>query len=214
MAGDTSVSYGIFAEATVNGGHHPGELVRPADGKVQVRLRVAAADWVKPRRALVFLNGLPVAEKQLEPKPGEPFDQRLELSIPVPKHDAYLVCAVFGDGITEPFWKTLARFTAAVTNPLYVDGDGDGKYQSPRETARQLLAATDGTLPAVWDKLAQADDALAGQMLGLLYLSRDADFVQQLDARVRSAADSRKLYQTFLETAPLAVATTKPDRAQ
>ena len=121
----------------------------------------------------------------------------------MPKHDAYLVCAVFGDGITEPFWTTLARFTAAVTNPLYLDGDGDGKYQSPRETARQILAATDGTLPAVWEKLDKSDDALAGQMLGLLYLSRDADFVRQLDTRVRSAADNRKLYQTFLETSPL-----------
>ncbi len=214
LAGDTSVSYGIFAEVTVNGRHHPGELVRPADGKVQVRLRVAAADWVKPRRALVFLNGLPVAEQQLAPKPGEAFDQRLEFSIPAPKHDAHLVCAVFGDGITEPFWKTLARFTAAVTNPLYLDSDGDGKYQSPRETARQRLATCDGTLPAVWDKLAQADDALAGQMLGLLYLTRDADFVQQLDARVRATADGRKLYQTFLETSPLAAATPKPDKAR
>ena len=214
LAGDTSISYGIFAEVTVNDRHRPGDLVRAVDGKVQVHLRVAAADWVKPRRALVFLNGLPVAEKRLEPKPGEPFEQRLEFSIPVPKHDAHLVCAVFGDGITEPYWKTLARFTAAVTNPLYVDGDGDGKYQSPRETARQILAASDGTLPAVWDKLAQADDALAGQMLGLLYLDRDADFVRQLDARVHSAADSRKLYQTFLETSPLEVATPKPDKAK
>jgi hypothetical protein len=212
LAGDTSVSYGIFAEVTVNERYHPGDLVRPADGKVQVSLRVAAADWVKPRRALVFLNGLPVAEKPLEPKPGEPFDQRLEFSIPVPKHDAYLVCAVFGDGITEPFWTTLARFTAAVVNPLYVDGDGDGKYQSPRETARQILAATDGTLPAVWEKLDRADDALAGQMLGLLYLGRDADFLRQLDARVRSAAESRKLYQTFLENSPQP--TVKPKAGQ
>ena len=64
LAGDTAVSYGIFAEVTVNQRHHPGELVRPAEGKVQVSLRVAAADWVKPRRALVFLNGLPVAERE------------------------------------------------------------------------------------------------------------------------------------------------------
>jgi hypothetical protein len=40
-------------------------------------------------------------------------------------------------------------------------------------------------------------------MLGLLYLSRDADFVRQLDARVRAAADKRMLYQLFLETPPL-----------
>ncbi len=65
-----------------------------------------------------------------------------------------------------------------------------------------MLAATDGSLPAVWQKLERADDALAGQMLGLLYLERDAGFVKQLDAGVRSAASQRKLYQTFLETTP------------
>jgi hypothetical protein len=203
LAGDTTISYGIFAEVRVNGRYHPGEMVRPADGKVQVSLRVAAADWIKPRRALVFLNGVPVAERKLAPKPGEPFEQRLEFSLPVPNHDAYLVCAVFGDGITEPFWRTLGCFTAAVTNPLYLDGDGDGEYQSARETARQLLTATDGTLPAVWETVEKSDDALAGQMLGLLYLSRDADLVRQLDARVRAAADKRMLYQLFLETPPL-----------
>ena len=202
LAGDTSVSYGIFSEVTVDGNQHPGDFVRPANGKVQVSLRVAAADWVEPRRALVYLNGLPVAEKQLQPRPGEPFDQRLEFSIPVPKHDAYLVCAVFGDGITEPFWRTLGRFTAAVTNPLYLDGDGDGKYQCPRETARQMLAATDGTLPTVWEAIERSDDALAGQMLGLLYLERGPEFVRHFDTRLRGAAAHRKLYQTFLETAP------------
>jgi hypothetical protein len=211
LAGDTSVSYGIFAEVTVNGRHHPGEQVRTKDGKAQVSLRVAASDWVKPRRALVFLNGLPVVEKRLEPKAGEPFDQSLEFSIALPRHDAYLVCAVFGDGITEPFWRTLARFTAAVTNPLYLDNDGDGRYQSPRETARQILTATDGSLPAVWEKIQQADDALAGQMLGLLYLDRDAGFVSQLDTRVRAAAE-RPVFRTFLETSPLTSA--KPTKAR
>jgi hypothetical protein len=202
LAGDTTVSYGIFAEVTVNDQLHPGALVRPVAGKVKVNLRVAAADWVKPRRAILFLNGLPVEEKKLAPAPNEPFNEKIEFSLKVPKHDAYLVCAVFGDGITEPFWTTLCHFTAAVTNPFYVDGDGDGKYQSPRATARQLLAATDGTLPAVWGQIELADDALAGQMLGLLYVERDANFVRQLDARLRAEASKRSVYQTFAEAAP------------
>ena len=202
LAGDTSVSYGIFTEVKVNGRLHSGELVRPVDGKVQVSLRVAASDWVKPRRAIVFLNGLTAAERKLQPKDGAPFAEQLEFSIPAPKHDAYLVCAVFGDPVSELFWTTLAQFTAAVANPLYVDGNGDGKYQSPRQTARQLLAATDGSFPTVWSALEKSDDALAGQMLGLLYLEREAAFVKQLDARLRSAANQRAVYQTFLETAP------------
>src|SRR6185295_13008384 len=151
--------------------------------KVEVSLHVASADWVRPRRAVVFLNGLPVAEKKLQPVDGKPFDQRVTFSINVPKHDAHLVCAVFGDGIAAPFWRTLGKFTAAVTNPLYLDNDGDGKYQSPRATAEKLLTATDGSLKSLWNAVEKSDDALAGQMLGSLYLRPDAGFVRQLDAR-------------------------------
>ena len=213
LAGDTSVSYGIFAEATVNQNHHMGELVRPADGKVDVDFRVASADWIQPRRAVVFLNGLLVAKKKLQPTPGKPFDQHLKFSIKTPPHDAYLVGAVFGDGVTEPYWPTVAKFTAAVANPIYLDNDGDGRFQSPRETARKMLTATDGSLKSIWSLLEKSDDALAGQMLGLLYLERDADFVKQLDARLRTAAAHRELYQTFLAHSPLVVVEAKALKA-
>src|SRR6185503_21374573 len=135
--------------------------------------------WITPRRAVIFLNGLAVSEKQLQPKAGEALDQKLDFSITPPKHDAYLVCAVFGEPVSAPYWKTLANFTAAVTNPIYLDGDADGKYQSPRETAQRILAATDGKLEQVWQTVEKSDDALAGQMLGLVYLNREAGFVKE-----------------------------------
>lgn len=214
LAGDTTVSYGIFADMTVNGRQHMGEHAAAVGGKVDVSLRVASAEWIKPRRAIVFLNGLPVAEKTLTPVAGKPFDERVSFSIPVPKHDCHLVCAVFGDGANAPYWPTLAKFTAAVVNPVYLDGDGDGKYQSPRATAQQKLAATDGSLKAVWTTIEKSDDALAGQMLGLLYLNRDADFVRQLDARVRTAAPKREVYRKFLANSPLIVVKAKPAKAK
>lgn len=209
LAGDTSVGYGIFAEASVNQSRRMGEMIRPVDGKAEVEVRVAAADWIKPRRAIIFLNGLPVAEKKLSPKSGKPFDQRLKFSVKTPPHDAYLVCAVFGDGVREPYWPTLAKFTAAIANPIYVDSDGNGQFQFPRATAKKMLAASDSSLKSVWALLEKSDDAMAGQMLGLLYLERDADFVKQLDSRVRAAAPGRELYRTFLDRSPLIVVDAK-----
>jgi hypothetical protein len=41
-------------------------------------------------------------------------------------------------------------------------------------------------------------------MLGLLYLGREAEFVRELDMRVRASAEKRGLYRTFLENSPLA----------
>ncbi len=200
LAGDTSVSYGIFADVIVDGRRHMGGQLQPRQGKLDVRLRIQSADWITPRRAIVFLNGLPVATRELEPKPGKAFDRTLRISLPAPAWDAYLVCAVFGDPVTAPYWPTLAHFTAAVTNPLYVDGDGDGRYQSPRETARGMLARTDGGLESAWRLVEDADDALAGQMLGLLAGGKDAAFLRQLESRARAAAGTRELYASFLET--------------
>lgn len=208
LAGDTTVSYGIFAQATVNHRHRPGEMLRPENGQVTVQLRVAAADWVKPRRAIILLNGLPVAEKKLQPLADQPFEERLEFTIKLPAHDTHLVCGVFGDAITGPYWPTTGKFTAAVVNPLYLDNDGDGKFSSPRETARAILASIGSDLESAWGQLTKADDAIAGQLLGLLYRDRPADFTRQLDARVQAAAKDRALYRTFLADSPLIVVKT------
>jgi hypothetical protein len=64
-------------------------------------------------------------------------------------------------------------------------------------------------LKSVWSLIEKADDALAGQMLGLLYLERDPGFVKELDARVRADASNRELYQTFLDHSPLIVVDAK-----
>src|SRR4030095_9631496 len=76
IAGDTSVSYGIFATVTINQRYHMGQQLG-AGGKLEATVQVAAPDWVAPRRAIIFLNGVPVAEQALEPKPGKALDQKL-----------------------------------------------------------------------------------------------------------------------------------------
>ena len=93
-------------------------------------------------------------------------------------------------------------------NPLYLDNDGDGKFSSPRETARAFLASIGSDLESAWGQLTKADDAIAGQLLGLLYRDRPADFTRQLDARVQAAAKDRALYRTFLADSPLIVVKT------
>ena len=42
-------------------------------------------------------------------------------------------------------------------------------------------------------------------MIGLVYLERPADFIRQLDARIRAAAGARALYRSFQENSPLIV---------
>ena len=71
--------------------------------------------------------------------PGMPLSTNVLFKVPAPAHDAYVVCAAYGDGVKDPSWKTAADYTLAITNPIFVDCDGDGKYASPHETALTLL---------------------------------------------------------------------------
>lgn len=103
-------------------------------------LRVAAPAWVHPREAMIYVNGKQVAQKTINSTLNEPTDQTLEFSLERPPHDAYVVAFVLGDGITLPGWTTYDKATQAITNPIFLDVDGDNKYSAPRATAKQLIS--------------------------------------------------------------------------
>jgi len=137
-SGDMSVSYGIFGEAKI-GNARMGQITKPANGEIAVTFRVACPDWVKAKKAALYVNGSKVAEQDLTMSPGMPLSTNVLFKVPAPAHDAYVVCAAYGDGVKDPSWKTAADYTLAITNPIFVDCDGDGKYSSPHETALTLL---------------------------------------------------------------------------
>ncbi|WP_298868461.1 CehA/McbA family metallohydrolase [uncultured Gimesia sp.] len=144
LEGRAVASSGIFANLSIAEQYGMGDLVPAAavtDGTmIKVRLRVAAPSWIRPRDAMIYVNGKRVAQKTIKSKIDQPTDQRLEFKIEVPAHDAHVVAFVLGDGITLPGWTTYGKATQAITNPIYLDVDGDKKYRSPRETARRLIA--------------------------------------------------------------------------
>ncbi|MDW8310296.1 MAG: CehA/McbA family metallohydrolase, partial [Verrucomicrobiales bacterium] len=139
--GEIIVSLGIFADVWVDDFWKMGQTNALRDETVRVRLRVAAPSWVTPRMAMVFLNGREVARKPvLTRAPKQPTDARVEFRLPRPKNDAYLVCVVVGDGVNHPAWRIQEKYTQAVTNPVFLDGDGDGHYSSPHAQALATLA--------------------------------------------------------------------------
>jgi len=147
--GRAAAAAGIFANLKLNGQYNMGDLV-PAKAlknssknqrsKVTATLRVAAPSWVRPREAMIYVNGKQVAQKTIDSTLNRPTDQTLEFSIELPPHDAYIVAFVLGDGITLPGWTTYGKATQAITNPIFIDVDGDSKYSAPRTTAKRLIA--------------------------------------------------------------------------
>ncbi len=160
-AGTTSMSQGLFAAVRVQG-QGPGARVQPEQGELHVELRVAGASWARATRADVFLNGRRVAGAALR-EGGAPFSRTLNFTVPAPPHDAWLVCLAQGPPPEGGWWATRQTHLAALTNPVWVDGDRDGSWSSPRATAQALLDAAGGNADAVAAALAPCDAAVRAQ---------------------------------------------------
>jgi hypothetical protein len=209
--GRTTISMGIFVELRVASGEPgAGDLASGRTFRVDrartfsLELRVASPSWVRPRRALFFVNGFRVAEHTLEPTPGLAFDERIVQAVPVPEHDAWVVCVVLGDGVADPSWTTLNPYTLAATNPVRLDVEGGPRgWSSPRETAARWLGE-DGGDPRgksgseIAALLAAGDDAVGVQLLSLLRARLSAAAFAELAAELDEHVKARPPLHEYL----------------
>lgn len=199
VAGRCSVSLGIFADLNVQGGGGMGDVVDATSGALDLVLHLAAPTWVRLQTVHLYVNGVEVLRQAVNPMDGV-HDELLPLSIDLPAHDAYVVAAVRGAGIDEPFWPMHNDYTLAVTNPVFADVDGDGQWASPRAiaAARHQADSSRGHVPQAAE-LKTLDGPTAIHYL-TFEAERLADFAQ---ARLQAlgaelAAESREL-RGFLE---------------
>ena len=100
------------------------------------------------------------------------------------KHDYWVVGIAMAPGLRAPFWAIGRPYQASstrldyrvisITNPVYIDVDGDGKYTSPRGYAEQLMAKHGRNLGDLVGALKDYDQAVAAQVASLL-LERGID---------------------------------------
>jgi len=107
-----------------------GQQVTRTSGPLRVRVRVQAAPFVQTARLHLVVNGQTVQTLDL-PAPGTPpaalrLDQ--ELDVDWTGGDAWIVAIVEGD---QPMWPLVSELPRGVTNPVYVDRDGDGAWTPP-----------------------------------------------------------------------------------
>ncbi len=108
-----------------------GDLVPARGGKALVDITVQAAPWIAVNRVLVYLNGVetkrwivPASESVVR------FHESFEVTTP---RDGYVVVRVDGDKSLAPVVgdrKTFTAYPFALTNPVFLDVDGDGKYRA------------------------------------------------------------------------------------
>jgi hypothetical protein len=146
--GRSFVTNGPIIELTVNDSHLPGDTLSTVEGEVEIHIEVRAAPWILVDEVRVIVNREIVRVLPVEATPGSVQrligDVRFELS-----NDAFIVVEVVGKGSLYPVvqvrsWSGLAADAVtpyALTNPVFIDVDGNGRFDSPLPRTIQPLPA-------------------------------------------------------------------------
>lgn len=136
--GRSFISNGPVVRFMVNRQYLPGDLFTIRDGTLNIRIKVQSAPWVSVDEVRVIINGerkiiLPVKtprEQILK------FQDKISLNI---KYDSYIAIEVLGNETLFPVVQRRSKndgyecgpLPYALTNPIFVDVDGNGKFDSP-----------------------------------------------------------------------------------
>jgi len=189
--GRVTVSVGMFATIEV-GGRGMGDTVGVAGDAVDATVVVRHPSWIAPQSLALVVDGTAVATVALDrAEPGDrPNEKKRRVRVPLPDHDAWLVAVASAPPIQAPFWPMSLPHALAITNPVWIDRDGDGTCASPRAIAAARLGAA-RDMPAVarvGELLPALDDGAAIQLLELARDAVAAELRPQLAALVAAAA--------------------------
>ena len=172
LAGKVLASMGLLTEMWV-GEAGVGETTTVTESTIPVRVRVQAPRWIEADRLELFANGRKIVSRPLLPAQGEVVKADLTLRIPRPAHDVWLVAIATGPGVDRPYWPIPRPYqpdraewdprVIGSTNPIRIDADGDGRYSSPHDYARQAVEGTGADPVKLMAALKGFDEATAVQ---------------------------------------------------
>lgn len=172
------VSLGLLCTMKVDGRFTVGDLATGLGEKVKVEIAVSGPSWVQADRIELFANGVCIREQALHDDHRAGEKAHITWELPRPAHDVHLVAIATGPGGTEPFWEiprpyqpTSKTFTPRVigsTNPIWIDADGDGHFQSAFAIAQSLLQRFGTNREKLNEVLKQHDESVVIQVESLL----------------------------------------------
>ncbi len=177
------VSLGLLAQLRVNDRFTVGDLATDLTEQVEVEATVLGPSWVKADHIALYANGRIIREQAIQDNQQGGEKARITWHIPKPAHDVFLVVIASGPGITEPFWeiprpyqptsKTFNPRVVGSTNPIWLDADGDGQFQSAFAYADALLHQYGGDHEKLLEALKNYDDSIATQVRARRGSNRD-----------------------------------------
>ncbi|HZB25898.1 MAG TPA: CehA/McbA family metallohydrolase, partial [Vicinamibacterales bacterium] len=193
--GQVTVSYGLLTEIEVNG-RGPGEIAAEG-GDLDVRVGVKGPAWSRADRVALYVNGEEVRRTNVSSGAKAGLKWQAAWRMARPAHDVHVVAIAMGPGIAAPYWPTakpyqptsieFTPYVLGLTGAVFVDGDGNGRFDSALEYARREVEAA-GSDEALLARLATYDTAVAIQAASLLRAADPKRFEARLQAMMARAA--------------------------
>ncbi|MEC9031101.1 MAG: CehA/McbA family metallohydrolase, partial [Planctomycetota bacterium] len=199
LAGKVLVSMGLLADAKVNGQFYAGDLATGVGEDLEVDIEVRGPRWARASRVALFLNGRKVREEKIQHPSSAVVKYKERWVFGGPTRDAHLVVIASGPPLENSYWSPpqADRYVVGATNPVWIDGDGDGKFSAPGDYARQLVAehGTDGVALA---KALRAHDEITVILAAGLFRRNLAEVLVDVYSRLQKRSNSE--LEELLET--------------
>lgn len=172
------VSLGLLTNMKVDDHFGVGDLATGLSDKLKVEITISGPSWVRTDHVELFANGILVHQQAVKDEGAAGVKARLTIELPRPANDAHLVAIATGPGVKEAFWEiprpyqpTNKVFTSRVigsTNPIWIDADGDGRFRSAHQIARDLLQRFGSSPDERKEAMRHVDQAVVTQMESLI----------------------------------------------
>lgn len=123
---NVTVGNGGFLLINVDGKAHMGQTVTDTDGTIDLNIDFQTPSWVVFDTLAVIANGEEVARIPLGPTAPHRYTKTLKLK---PARDTWYIAIAEGTREVLPIYPGTRPF--AFTNPVYVDVDGNGRFDPP-----------------------------------------------------------------------------------
>jgi hypothetical protein len=139
-------SNGPIIDFQINGSCSLGDTCTDEDGDIEVRLRVQSAPWVSVDEVRLIVNGKRDKSISIEKEGTGPLDVTKSATFRLTE-DSYVVAEVVGTKSLYPVVQIVsdtgsledAVLPYALTNPIFIDVDGNGRFDPPIKGKIKLL---------------------------------------------------------------------------
>ncbi|HEY5918502.1 MAG TPA: CehA/McbA family metallohydrolase [Chryseolinea sp.] len=200
--GKVLVSLGLLTTLSLDGKYGPGDLC-PFKNNSDVSIEVLGPSWAHAERVSLYVNGVKVKEEKITNHKASGQKWKGIWTIPIPKHDVFVVAIAEGSGAGMPYWPIAEPYQPVAsewtpkligsTGAVWIDGDGDGKRSSAFDYAQQIFERAKNDPIEIIKLLSTYHESVATQAAALLWKNGIDLFSQEIQHQLDASKEHVKI---------------------